>query len=135
MADNFGNVTALIFPVIHLLLAARITALILLTKRDIGAALGWMGIVWLSPLVGSFLYLVFGINRVKRRANRLLESRPRREQPTQSAQTSCRDDHLMPLERAVNRITGRATENNNDVIVLHNGDEAYPKMLMAIDSA
>ena len=36
-----------------------------MTKRDVRAAASWTAIVLLSPLVGAFLYVLFGINRIR----------------------------------------------------------------------
>jgi serine phosphatase RsbU (regulator of sigma subunit) len=36
-----------------------------LYKRDVRAAIGWVGLIWFSPFVGAFLYLFFGINRLR----------------------------------------------------------------------
>src|SRR5947208_1225133 len=46
---------------------------VVLTKRDSRAAIGWIGIIWLTPIVGSLLYFSFGINRIQRKA-RILRS-------------------------------------------------------------
>ena len=40
----------------------------LLNKRDSRAATLWIGIIWLLPVLGPALYLVFGVNRIRRRA-------------------------------------------------------------------
>ena len=55
----------------HMLAAGLVTGHVLLTKADARAIASWLAIVWFSPLVGSLGYLVFGINRIARRANRL----------------------------------------------------------------
>ena len=43
----------------------------ILHKRDARAAIAWVGFIWFVPLVGSFLYLLFGINRIERKARKL----------------------------------------------------------------
>ena len=53
-----------------MLAAAAVTAHVLLRKRDVRAAIGWIGLAWLSPITGPALYYFFGINRVTRRASR-----------------------------------------------------------------
>ena len=60
----------------HILLAICVTVHVLFHKREIGASIGWIGLAWLSPILGSILYVIFGINRVKRRANQLRDMRP-----------------------------------------------------------
>jgi len=37
-----------------------------MTKQDVRAAIGWVGITLFSPLIGALLYVVAGINRVRR---------------------------------------------------------------------
>lgn len=135
MPGHLAAISAVVGPVVHILLAAATTVHVLLYKRDTGAAVGWIGIAWLSPMLGSLLYFVFGINRVTRRANRLLERRPRRGHERPSALAPGRDDHLAPLERAVHWITQRPAAVGNEVTPLRSGDEAYPRMLAAIDAA
>jgi cardiolipin synthase A/B len=108
---------------------------VLLNKRDIGASIGWIGLAWLSPILGSVIYLIFGINRVKRRASSLYDARPAARAAETAAAAGARDDHLAPLERAGRRITERPVESGNAIALLSNGDEAYPRMLAAIDAA
>ena len=51
------------------LLAALLASMhALLHKRDSRAATLWIGIIWLMPVFGPILYLVFGVNRIRRRA-------------------------------------------------------------------
>ena len=45
------------------------------------------------------------------------------------------DDHLAQLERAGYRITHRPVEKGNSITILRNGDQAYPVMVAAIESA
>src|SRR5664279_2924003 len=56
---------------IYVLLACLVTIDVLLKKSDVRAALGWIAAAWLSPIFGSLLYYMFGINRVTRRALKL----------------------------------------------------------------
>jgi cardiolipin synthase len=78
--------------------------------------------------------LLLGINRVKRRAISLRRPRPA-PRSLRSTGSSQRDSQLAPLERAGDRITGRPAEEGNAVSLIQNGDNAYPQMLAAIDSA
>jgi len=123
-----------VVPLAHLALAAGVTIHVLLTKREAGSSVAWIGVAWLAPILGSVLYLLLGINRVRRRALNLRRPRPA-ARTTKSAPDAKRDDQLAPLERAGQRITGRPTEDGNDIRILRNGDNAYPKMLSAIESA
>ena len=59
---------------IHLILALCAAGHALMRKRDTRAAIGWVGLIWLAPLVGSLLYFSFGINRIRRRGTAISES-------------------------------------------------------------
>jgi cardiolipin synthase len=120
--------------VVHLLLAIAVTTHVLLYKREINTSAAWIGLAWLAPILGSALYLLLGINRVRRRALSLRGRRPT-DVPEGSTFKSGRDDHLAHLERAGYHITHRPTERGNSVRVLRNGDEAYPLMVAAIEAA
>jgi cardiolipin synthase len=62
---------AVLVGILHFVLAAAFTAHALMIKRDVPAAIGWIGMAWLAPILGALLYVGFGINRVKHRARRL----------------------------------------------------------------
>src|SRR6266567_6540777 len=50
-------------------LAALLASLhVLLHKRDSRAATLWLGTIWFLPMLGPLLYLVLGVNRIRRRA-------------------------------------------------------------------
>src|SRR5258706_8398555 len=122
--------------VLHLALAAGVTLHVLLTKRDVAASVSWIGIAWLSPVVGSGLYWLIGLNRVKRRAFRLrrrLAIKP--PYADASAELTEAARHLEPLQIAGWRITGRRAEPGNRLDVLVLGDAAYPRMVAAIEGA
>ena len=54
---------------------------VVLTKRDNRSALGWVGIIWLVPFFGGFLYVMFGVNRIHRKARRLMKSQAKSAAP------------------------------------------------------
>src|SRR5271157_5427088 len=56
---------------LHVILASAVTVHVLLHKEDVGSATGWIGLAWLSPIVGAGLYALLGVNRVRRRAQDL----------------------------------------------------------------
>ncbi len=123
---------------VGLLLAAFVTVHVLLSKREVASAAGWIGLAWFAPVVGSVSYFMFGINRVQRRARELRSSgdRPSSGSGGHAAwPPPDEDDHLDPLDRGVGRITGRAILPGNAVRTYENGDEAYPPMLAAIAAA
>ena len=116
------------------ILALAATGHILLHKRDVTASIAWIGLAWLVPVWGALLYVLFGVNRVVRRARDIRPSRP--QKPGRN-QTPTHDYalHLRQLDQAAGRITGSSSEGGNAVHALVDGDEAYPRMLQAIAGA
>ncbi|TIU63992.1 MAG: cardiolipin synthase, partial [Mesorhizobium sp.] len=38
----------------------------IMTKEDVRAATGWVGVMLLSPFLGAIIYAIAGINRIRR---------------------------------------------------------------------
>lgn len=131
-----GTIAATIgLTILHIVLSALVTVHVLLRKRDVGSAIGWIGLAWLSPFLGSALYFLLGVNRVRERARTL--KRPQHDGEAGFAHAFPRHDEgaLAAIDRTASRLTRRTAEPGNTVTPLHNGDEAYPRMLAAIDAA
>lgn len=111
---------------------------ILIHRDDPRDSLGWIGLIWLVPLGGGLLYLVFGINRIARRA-RLL--RPQagagaRRTDTRVADTALpAGDQWRELRRLMDRVNDMPLLPGNRIDVLRHGEECYPSMLDAIGGA
>lgn len=140
LKDIWPQIVAVAAVAIMLLAVAHVV----LNKRDSRAAVGWAGVIILFPFVGSLLYVLLGINRIKRKATNL-RGKPS-VNPDGISDYLCSHDelatalpgelkHLTMLENAVSRITKHPLLKGNDVTPLRNGDEAYPAMMEAIKGA
>jgi len=127
-----------------LMMSLAASAHAILRKRDNREAVAWVAIIFLAPIVGSVMYVLLGVNRIKRRAQSLRAERGRTGlQSTRDAASAAMLDrardsdaaHLISLERLVGQITKRPLEPGNTVVPLVNGDAAYPAMIEAIDAA
>ncbi len=127
-----------------LVAAALASSHVLLHKRDVRSAAGWVGLIWLVPVLGALLYLSLGINRVRRSAvaSRGPKERGRgRSERALSGLDPCLDrvappsGHLADLAELVGRVTGTELLHGNRVTPLIDGDAAYPAMLAAIEGA
>jgi cardiolipin synthase len=124
-------------------MAAVASAHAILHKRDVRAAIGWIGLIWLVPYGGSVLYALFGINRIRRRASGLRAQRlparsaerapPSRTDPASTLPGAA--GHLMSVARLMDRVTGTGITAGNAVVPLADGGQAYRTMLQAIDAA
>lgn len=114
-------------------LAAGAAALhALLTKPDPRSALSWMAICCLVPYAGPLLYWLLGINRVRRRSSSNAQYPARMPAiPAPIAQCS----EMAPQVRVGDALTGRPLTQGNQIEPLHNGEEAFPRMLDAIGTA
>ncbi len=128
----------------HVVLATATAGHALLFKRQPQAALGWIAVCVFFPIVGPLLYVLFGVNRVHiaaRELNRraavdlgkgnqraIAEARLLIDRPDVP-------EDVVELARASNALAFQPLVYGNDVEVLHNGEQAYPAMLDAIDSA
>ena len=132
---------------LHIALAIGVSAQIVLTKDDVRSAIGWIGLVWLAPIVGSALYLVFGINRINRQigpmrkrppldpADRAALMRGTSNEPGPSALGAEAAPAMQAIARIVGTVTRLPLESGCSIEPLVNGDETYPAMIAAIDAA
>ncbi len=117
----------------QLLVSATVTIHVLLGKRNVQSAIGWIGLAWLSPFIGALLYFTFGINRVQRRALILRRSSKKpREKMSRSVSSS---EPFSGLKATVGALTQQNLMTANISMPLHDGDDAYPLMLAAINNA
>jgi cardiolipin synthase A/B len=125
---------AIALSIMHFVLAAGVTLHVLAHNRNPGSAVSWIGLAWLSPVVGSVLYLFLGINRVQRRARSAGAAVPD-EALVESSPPPAACAHLAGLELAARRISRRNIQPGNAIVMLANGDVAYPHMIAAIEGA
>jgi cardiolipin synthase len=116
----------------------------LLYKRDSRAAVSWVGLIWLVPVLGAVLYVMLGVNRIRRHASALRGETPRLSGAYAvlgGAETALEDvlgeehQHLGTLACLVDRVCRRPLTAGNAVTPLVNGDAAYPAMIAAIEDA
>lgn len=113
-------------------------------KRDSRAAVGWVGLIWLAPFVGPLLYILLGINRVRRRAAGLRGDEGKHLASLEAYSCTLPEladalpedrKHLAEMARLTEKIIQLDLLKGNKIEPLRNGDEAYPAMLEAIEKA
>lgn len=127
-----------------------LSASVILYKRNERAAIAWVGLILLSPIIGSIAYLLLGINRIRRRAVRVRPHAVGQPVAPAVSQTAAictpaadvansGDLSAVGLHRELTRLTDVLASNRltpaNSVTPLVNGDAAYPEMVRAIDGA
>ena len=122
--------TTTLFVVVSLLATAHVV----LNKRSPRSAAIWVALIWLSPFIGTILYGVYGINRIRRRA--VLLNLPVASDDGRSEKSIPPDlERRRSLMEFTDKITPFTLRAGNSVTPLVNGEETYPAMLAAIDAA
>lgn len=140
MSDEYLWVSSIIAGA-SLLMTLGVSLHVLWTRSDPRSSLAWIGLAWLVPFIGSFLYLSFGVNRIQRKATRVRALRRPRKQlledldPEDLRVLFPESPQFRQLVQALNTVTDRPLCLGNRIEVLKDGDEAYPAMIKAIDEA
>ncbi|KRE24283.1 cardiolipin synthase [Bosea sp. Root483D1] len=113
-----------------------------MTKDEVRAAIGWVGVIVLSPIVGPLIYAVGGINRIRRAS--IVSQRKQKLGSGPLAQTFEVSDaevagdvgrRFAALKTLGDKATRRHLKTDNAIAVLRTGDEAYAAMIAAIAAA
>jgi cardiolipin synthase len=111
-----------------------------MTKNDVRAAIGWVGIILMSPLFGPFFYLIAGINRIRHdqislERNRTLKDYANNNAPPVGDVALVAGTPFTSLRILDDRISHFPLRDGNHIKILVGGDEAYPAMMAAIHQA
>jgi cardiolipin synthase len=116
----------------------------ILVKRDTRSTIGWVGLIWLSPVFGAIAYAIFGVNRIRSRASQLRAGLITVTHELRDAVPSVErlrealgpeGSPLRSLATLVRDVSGRELVDGNTIEPLDGGDVAYPRMLEAIGRA
>lgn len=116
----------------------------LVHKSDSRSALVWTSLNLSLPLIGPFLYWCLGINRISRRARSWQESGrrisgtdiyPLEQRHGSEVRLPVAAAHLRDLRILCDRVVTTPLRDGNRIILLENGDQTYPAMLVAIRRA
>jgi cardiolipin synthase len=130
----------------HLLLVISIVASSVasvhaaMTKKDVRAAIAWVGVILFSPILGALLYLVAGINRIRkdrvfaRRAHTLYDQELIDKILVHDV-VGVSGPQFASLKKLGDHISDFKVLGANQIKMLKGGDETYPAMLEAIRQA
>ena len=139
--------------VLHVTVFLLVAYSCLKTRREATSALLWIFVAWSFPLIGPLLYLLFGINRVPRKAwrkqradNEFLTERQARERESlplvywRAVHESLTAEPAGPAAQSLNKTLSPILSDypllgGNAMEPLVDGDAAYPRMLDAIRHA
>ncbi|MCA1807890.1 MAG: cardiolipin synthase [Kiritimatiellia bacterium] len=138
---------------LHILIFLLVAYHCIQTRKEPAAAVLWMFIAWSFPIFGPVLFLIFGVNRVPRRAwhkqvtdQRLRAARQAYENEAlpmaywRSVHESLAAEPQDRTARELNNVMNAIMPDypllaGNAIIPLLDGDEAFPLMMAAIRNA
>ena len=115
-----------------------------MTKHDVRAAIGWVGVILLSPLIGALIYGFVGINRIRRETRMSRRRRQRKFGDFRELLSYLSEEEryvarfgprMASLRRLGDRVTGMDLVSGNRIELLGTGDETYAAFIKAIDGA
>lgn len=132
-----------ILAVLALSLPVMASVHILKTREDVSAAIAWMGLVWLVPVMGVVFYLLLGVNRIRRSARAVRDRQGMVPKTTLDDEQGAGLSGLWP--QAPRRWCAHATLSrrlsrlpllgDNSLTVFDGGQKALNAMIDAIDQA
>jgi cardiolipin synthase len=120
---------------IYTALSIGATIHILLHKDDVKSSIGWIALVFLSPFIGTILYIFLGINRVKRKGTRLRKKNVTYEKYfAKNVPKNLSENYRQFITFGYN-VYPQNFIFGNSIEPLQNGIEAYPEMIKIIQNA
>ncbi len=143
MIDLFTTYWPHILATLSVIMGASAAIHATMTKQEVRTALGWVGVILLSPVVGAVIYGIAGINRIRR--STLGQQRSLMHGTIMDRVARFDADHDLVVERfgrrfvamknVGDRVTRNALTTGNEIEPLISGDIAYAAMLEAISNA
>jgi cardiolipin synthase len=124
-------------------MAAPAIVHVVMNKEEVRSAIGWVGVILLSPIIGALIYAFGGINRI-RRASIISE---RRRAPADDGRHQAHLDvsralvadqfgeRFAAMKTLGDRVAKHAMTIGNEIALLDGGDETYGSMIAEIDAA
>lgn len=115
-----------------------------MTKEEVRAATGWVGVILLSPIVGAVVYAIAGINRIRRASLSLRRDALIPEADLDELERFDADPEIIitgfgrrfsALQTLGDRVARNPIATGNTIDILETGDDCYATMKAAIDSA
>lgn len=115
-----------------------------MTKEEVRAAIGWVGIILLSPILGAVIYYAVGVNRIRRktltlqRAGSFAKKGHHHMALYDVSDEAIHTRHggaVAAMKRLGDNVGRFALTSGNSIEVLETGDTAFEAMLDAIVSA
>jgi cardiolipin synthase len=114
-----------------------------MTKEEVRAAIGWVGVIILSPVIGAVIYAVAGINRIRRSSissqraflHEIGQDHFMRFDASEENVLRHFEKRFAAMKTLGDRVSRCRLTTGNDIAMLQTGDDAYHAMLAEIGEA
>ncbi|MGE6741072.1 cardiolipin synthase [Allorhizobium pseudoryzae] len=129
--------------VLSVLMGATAAIHVAMTKEEVRSAIGWVGVILLSPIVGALLYLFAGINRIRRKVVFNQRRLKNKAFGPHAASFDVGDDRVasefgrrfLAMKTLGDRVSRWSITSGNQIDLLDGGDATFRAMLEAIGNA
>ena len=123
--------------ILLIVLPSGLTVHILLHKSDPKSSLLWLALIWFAPIFGAVFYLMFGINRISRRAQNLLNDTELgfSEQSEIMPEATLSDNAETDFIKLGTTLTGTVRTHGNSLEIVEGVDFIHAKMIEKIATA
>ena len=143
MFETFSAYWPHILVALSILLGVPAAIHATMTKEEVRAAIGWVGVIVLSPVVGPLIYAIVGVNRIRRKTLNLSREgllaagwhHMAEYDVTNEQMRETYGEALAAMQRLGDTVGRCKLTAGNRITLLSSGDEAYAAMLAAIDAA
>jgi cardiolipin synthase len=143
MADFLPDYWPQILFVLSIALGVPAAIHATMTKEEVRAAIGWVGVIILSPVLGAVIYAVAGINRIRRSSissqraflHEIGQDHLMRFDASEKNVLANFEKRFAAMKTVGDRVSRCRLTTGNDIVMLQSGDGAYCAMLDAIAAA
>ncbi|MEK1851387.1 MAG: phosphatidylserine/phosphatidylglycerophosphate/cardiolipin synthase family protein [Phyllobacterium sp.] len=143
MADFLPDYWPQILFVLSIALGVPAAIHATMTKEEVRAAIGWVGVIILSPVLGAVIYAVAGINRIRRSSissqraflHEIGQDHLMRFDASEKNVLANFEKRFAAMKTVGDRVSRCRLTTGNDIVMLQSGDGAYYAMLDAIAAA
>jgi cardiolipin synthase A/B len=143
MADFLPDYWPQILFVLSIALGVPAAIHATMTKEEVRAAIGWVGVIILSPVLGAVIYAVAGINRIRRSSissqraflHEIGQDHLMRFDASEKNVLANFEKRFVAMKTVGDRVSRCRLTTGNDIVMLQSGDGAYYAMLDAIAAA
>ena len=143
MFETFSAYWPHILVALSILLGVPAAIHATMTKEEVRAAIGWVGVIMLSPVVGPLIYAIGGVNRIRRKTLNLSREGLLAAGWHHMAEYDVSNEHmqaayggaLAAMQRVGDTVGRCKLTSGNRIDLLSTGDEAFAAMLAAIAAA